>query len=356
MKAVSVTQLNSYVSRILSTDPILCNIAVKGEISNFKKHSSGHWYFSLKDENSRISCFLPESRTHSIRYELDDGIEITAYGSISVYEKGGTYSLQIRDIELVGEGSLKAAFEMLKKKLDAEGLFSKEHKRPIPSDPKRIGVVTSPTGAAIRDIISTIKRRNPTVNILIYPALVQGEGSAASICRGIEELNDKFPDLDLLIVGRGGGSLEDLWSFNEESVARAIYSSNIPIISAVGHEVDYVISDYVADLRGATPTAAAELAVPHIDNLKDRLRRLSPEVMYSYLYASVSDAEYRLKLLFNAISSADPSLPLLKGYAMVSKNGIYISDTDSLINGDEIKVRFSKGSINAVITEIENEK
>ncbi len=355
MKAVSVSQLNSYVGRILSTDPILCNIAVKGEVSNLTKHSSGHWYFSLKDENSRLSCFLPFSRVQNLRFEIEEGMEITAYGNISVYEKNGSYSLQIRDIDAEGEGTLKIAFENLKRKLDAEGLFSAGHKRPLPAQPKRIGVVTSPTGAAVRDIISTVKRRNPTVDIIIYPSLVQGVGSATSVCDGIKTLNEKFPDIDILIVGRGGGSIEDLWTFNEESVARAIYSSKIPVISAVGHEVDYVITDYVADFRGATPTAAAELAVPHIDNYKDRMRRVSPAILYSYLQDSLNILEYRLKMVMNAISASDPKLPLCKGYAMVSKNGMYLSDISSLNKGDKLEIKLSGGRASATVTEVFDE-
>ncbi len=355
MKAVSVSQLNTYIKRILSTDPILCNIAVKGEVSNLTKHASGHWYFSLKDDDSRINCFLPSSRVPSLRFDLDEGMEITAFGNVSVYERGGSYSLQIRDIEAEGEGTLKQAFEKLKRKLEEEGLFDPAHKRPIPSQPRRIGVVTSPTGAAIRDIISTVRRRNPSVDILLYPALVQGEGSAKSVCEGIETLNSKFPELDLLIVGRGGGSAEDLWTFNEESVARAVYASKIPVISAVGHEIDYVITDYVADLRGATPTAAAELAVPHIDTYKDRLRRLDPKILYGYLEEHVFDLERRLKIIKMAIDASDPGTVLSKGFAVVQKGDDYISDISKFSKGDTLKVRFAKGALIAKVTEVLDE-
>lgn len=355
MKAVSVSQLNTYIKRILSTDPILCNIAVKGEVSNLTKHASGHWYFSLKDDDSRINCFLPSSRVPALRFDLDEGMEITAFGNVSVYERGGSYSLQIRDIEAEGEGTLKQAFEKLKRKLEEEGLFDPAHKRPIPSQPRRIGVVTSPTGAAIRDIISTVRRRNPSVDILLYPALVQGEGSAKSVCEGIETLNSRFPELDLLIVGRGGGSAEDLWTFNEESVARAVYASKIPVISAVGHEIDYVITDYVADLRGATPTAAAELAVPHIDTYKDRLRRLDPKVLYGYLEEHVFDLERRLKIIKMAIDASDPGTVLSKGFAIVQKGDDYISDISKFSAGDTLKVRFAKGALIAKVTEVLDE-
>ncbi len=356
MKAVSVSQLNSYIGRVLSTDPILCNIAVKGEISNLTYHSSGHIYFSLKDENSTVRCFLPYSRTETLRFELEDGMEITVYGSINVYEKGGSYSLLVRDVDVEGEGNLKAAYEKLKKKLEAEGLFDPAHKRPIPPEPRKIGVVTSPTGAAVRDIISTAGRRNPSVEILIYPALVQGEGSAASVIEGINTFNEKFPDLDLMIIGRGGGSMEDLWTFNEESVARAVYASKIPVISAVGHEIDYVITDYVADLRGATPTAAAELAVPHIENLKDRLKRVKPAVLLENLEYRISALEYRLRMLKTALTAFDPSLTLNKGYTLVSADGIYIRSAGSLRPGDSIDIRFSDGTVKASVSEVCDEE
>ncbi|MBP5749733.1 MAG: exodeoxyribonuclease VII large subunit, partial [Firmicutes bacterium] len=210
LKPVSVSQLNSYIRRILATDPILMNLSVKGEISNLTKHSAGHWYFTLKDETSRISCFLPRERVSSLRYDISEGMELIVYGSVSVYERGGSYSVYVRDIDVQGEGSLKIAFENLRKKLEAEGLFDPSVKRPIPAFPKRIGVLTSPTGAAVHDIITTVKRRNPLVDVLVYPCTVQGPDAAASIAQGLSEMNRLFPDLDVIIAGRGGGSAEDL--------------------------------------------------------------------------------------------------------------------------------------------------
>ncbi|MBQ4234326.1 MAG: exodeoxyribonuclease VII large subunit, partial [Firmicutes bacterium] len=277
MRPVSVSQLNGYIKRTLATDPILSAVTVRGEISKLTFHSSGHVYFTLKDETSRLSCFLAADRVPGLRFELDEGMEILAEGSVSVYERGGYYSLNIRSVEAAGEGALNAAFEKLKAKLSAEGLFDERLKRKLPDFPRLIGVVTSPTGAAVHDIITTVKRRDPLADILIYPCLVQGPGAAASVCAGIEALNSQFPQIDVLIVGRGGGSKEDLWTFNEESVARAVRASKIPVISAVGHEVDVTICDLAADVRGATPTAAAELAVPQLSVYTDSMKASSPE-------------------------------------------------------------------------------
>ena len=373
VKAISVSQLNRYIGRILQTDPLLSSVCVKGEISGLKKHSSGHWYFDLKDESSKIRCFLHAARVARLRYEVDQGMEVIIYGVINVYEPGGYYSVNVTDIQLEGEGALAAAFEKLKAKLSAEGLFDPAHKRQLPPFPKKIGVVTSPTGAAVRDIITTIKRRYPLCDIIIYPALVQGENAAPTICDGIKTLNEKYPQLDLLIVGRGGGSIEDLWPFNEESVARAVYDSKIPVISAVGHEVDTVITDYVADLRAATPTAAAELAVPHIESLKDRLRICSPQNSYLQLAAKLDNAQARLemykgqaltalttkvdslssrlKLLKLDMATADPRLVLEKGYAMVkAEDGSVLTKAEGLEKGQNINIVFADGSVKAVIT------
>lgn len=351
-KAVSVTQLNNYIKRIIAADPILCNIAVKGEISGLTKHSSGHWYFTIKDEFSRISCFLPFDRVRSLRYEISDGMEITAYGNVSVYEKGGSYSLQIKDIEAQGEGGLKQAFDNLKKKLEAEGLFDPAHKKPIPEDPKTIGIITSPTGAAVRDIISTVKRRNPTVSVLLYPVLVQGAEAAQDISKAIDEMNRLFPALDVLIVGRGGGSIEDLWAFNEEAVARAIFRSEIPVISAVGHEVDYVISDFAADLRCETPTAAAERSVKHMGNYIDKLEYCNPEILYRSLKNKLSEKEYKLRMLKLALDSLNPQIGLSRGYALVSNEaGKYISSAEEIEPGDKIMIRFTDGTVKAAAEE-----
>ncbi len=380
LKPVTVSQLNSYIKRVLVSDPVLSNITVRGEITKITRHSSGHWYFSLKDENSTIKCFLAVERVARLRYDISEGMEITASGSVSVYEKGGYYSFYIRDIDLEGEGALKTAFENMKKRLEAEGLFDQAHKRPLPAFPRRIGVVTSPTGAAIKDIISTVKRRSPLVDVLLYPVLVQGDGAAASIAHGIEALNrldmewraQGLPGLDLLIAGRGGGSQEDLWAFNEETVARAVYGSRLPVISAVGHEIDWVISDYAADVRGATPTAAAELAVPHFDGILDILRSCSPGRLTSFLESDLemaefkadqyfqtgkrafeeglADMEYRLRKLKNEIDAADPLAALDKGFALVrDESGNRVAEASALSEGRLISIMFRDGTVSAKI-------
>lgn len=269
VKPIKVSQLNGYIKRVLQSDPLLGNVSVIGEISNLKHHSTGHIYFTLKDEASKINCFLASEYLKDIRYELTDGIEIVANGYIYLYERGGSYSLNVRDITIEGVGNLTAAFERLKEKLSGEGLFDEKHKKAIPYFPQKIAVITSETGAAVRDIIKIIKSRNNIVDVLVYPCLVQGPGAAAEVSNAIDEVNRLFPETDTIIVGRGGGSMEELWAFNEEIVVRSIFASKIPVISAVGHETDFTISDFVADKRAETPTAAAQMAVPDIEALKD---------------------------------------------------------------------------------------
>ncbi len=269
IKPIKVSQLNGYIKRVLQSDPLLGNVSVIGEISNLKYHGTGHVYFTLKDETSKISCFLAAEYLKDIRYELTDGIEIVASGYIYLYERGGSYSLNVREIAIEGMGNLTAAFERLKEKLAKEGLFDEKYKKPIPFFPQKIAVVTSETGAAVRDIIKIIKSRNNIVDVLVYPCLVQGPGAAAEISKAIEEVNRLFPETDTIIVGRGGGSMEELWAFNEEVVARSIFASKIPVISAVGHETDFTIADFVADKRAETPTAAAQMAAPDIAALKE---------------------------------------------------------------------------------------
>ena len=267
---LSVNALTKYIKRKFDADPHLLNIHVRGEISNFKQHSSGHMYFTLKDEKARILAVMFSSHSRTMKFSPENGMKIIVKGDITVYEPSGQYQIYIKEMQPDGIGELFLAYEQLKQRLEAEGLFALEKKKAIPSFPKTVGVITSPTGAAIRDIITTIKRRFPVVNILVFPALVQGDHAAPSIAKAIEQAN-MLKSIDVLIVGRGGGSIEELWAFNEEIVARAIFASTIPIISAVGHETDFTIADFVADLRAPTPTAAAELAVPHIDELMERL-------------------------------------------------------------------------------------
>ncbi|MBR3161945.1 MAG: exodeoxyribonuclease VII large subunit [Bacilli bacterium] len=266
---LTITQLSRYLKYKFDEDVNLKRVYLKGEISNFKAHTRGHYYFTLKDENSRINAVMFQSNALKIKFLPQDGMKVMVNGRVSVYEASGGYQIYVDDMLEDGVGNLYIAYEQLKKKLESEGLFAKEHKKKIVKMPKRIGIVTAPTGAAIRDILTTIRRRYPIVETILFPALVQGEYAASDIAKKINIAQGY--DIDTLIVGRGGGSIEDLWPFNEEIVARAIYNSRIPVISAVGHEVDFTIADFVADLRAPTPTAAAELAVVDINTVRDYL-------------------------------------------------------------------------------------
>lgn len=255
----SVRQVNAYIKNMFTQDFMLNRIYVKGEVSNCKYHTSGHIYFSLKDESGSIACIMFAGQRSRLSFHMQDGQQVIVFGAVTTYERDGKYQLYAKEIILDGAGLLYEKYEALKRELSEMGMFAQEYKQPIPKFAKRIGVVTAPTGAAIRDIMNIASRRNPYIQMILYPALVQGEGAAASIVKGIQMLETQ--NVDLIIVGRGGGSIEDLWAFNEEIVARAIFNCSIPIISAVGHETDTTIADYVADLRAPTPSAAAELAV-----------------------------------------------------------------------------------------------
>ena len=269
---LTVHALTKYIKRKFDADPHLHEIMVKGEISNFKQHSSGHMYFTLKDEKARILAVMFARNNQQMKFKPENGMKVLIKASITVYESSGQYQMYVSEMQPDGIGQLYLAYEQLRAKLEQEGMFRPDHKKAIPKYPRTIGVITSPTGAAIRDIITTIKRRYPIAKIMIYPALVQGETAAPSIVKAVQQANEQdSPLIDVLIVGRGGGSIEELWAFNEEIVARAIYTSNIPVISAVGHETDFTICDFVADMRAPTPTGAAELAVPHIDELVERI-------------------------------------------------------------------------------------
>ena len=271
IKYVTISDLNRYIKAKFDMDTHLNRVYLKGEISNFKHHTRGHFYFTLKDENSRIAAVMFASSAKSVAFEPEDGMKVLVSGRIALYEATGSYQIYVDSMELDGIGNLYLEFERLKKELAKEGLFSKEHKRPIPRFPKKIGIITAPTGAAIRDILSTIKRRYPICETILFPALVQGTGAKESIVKQLNKAQEY--DLDVIICGRGGGSIEDLWAFNEEIVARAIYNSKIPVISAVGHEIDFTIADYVADLRAPTPTGAAEMAVPNLVDLKSLIEQ-----------------------------------------------------------------------------------
>lgn len=267
---LTVNALTKYIKRKFDADPHLQDVMVKGEISNFKQHSSGHMYFTIKDEKARIQAVMFSTYNRTMKFIPENGMKVLIRGDLTVYEPSGQYQIYVKEMLTDGVGDLYIAYEQLKEKLTKEGLFSSEHKKSIPRYPKTIGIVTSPTGAAIRDILTTIKRRYPIVNLLVFPAVVQGTQAASSIVNAINIANDENV-ADVLIIGRGGGSIEELWAFNEESVARAIFHSQIPIISAVGHETDFTIADFIADLRAPTPTGAAEMAVPHIEDLTERI-------------------------------------------------------------------------------------
>ncbi|WP_242143731.1 MULTISPECIES: exodeoxyribonuclease VII large subunit [unclassified Bacillus cereus group] len=283
---LTVTALTRYMKTKIEYDPHLQSVWLKGEISNFKYHSRGHMYFTLKDENARIAAVMFAGHNRNIKFRPEDGMKVLVKGKISVYEASGSYQIYVHDMQPDGVGNLHLAYEQLKVRLEEEGLFSRVYKQSIPAYAKTIGVITSPTGAAIRDIITTIKRRYPIGNVIVFPVLVQGEFAAPSVVQAIQTANE-MNDIDVLIVGRGGGSIEELWAFNEEIVARAIFASKIPIISAVGHETDFTIADFVADLRAPTPTAAAELAVPNILEMQEkvlqrtlRLQRAMREILH----------------------------------------------------------------------------
>ncbi len=273
LPVLSVTQLNTYIKSLLDGDPRLGDLFIRGEISNFKRHSSGHLYLTLKDESARVPAVMFRFNAMRLRFAPQDGMRVIARGRVSVYDRDGKYQVYIEEMHPDGVGDLSVAYEQLKERLAAEGLFDRAHKRPLPRYPGRVGVITSPTGAAVHDIITVLARRFPAAELVLCPVQVQGDGAADSICAALELFNQKQA-ADVIILGRGGGSIEDLWAFNEEPVARAVYRSEIPVISAVGHETDYTICDFVADVRAATPSAAAELAVPDARELAAQLAAL----------------------------------------------------------------------------------
>ncbi len=400
MKPIKVSQLNSYIKRILQTDPLLGNVSVIGEISNLKFHSSGHVYFSMKDAGSKINCFLPSDVFKKLHYELSEGMEITASGYIYVYEKGGTYSLNIRDVQVEGLGNLSIAFEKLKERLASEGLFDEKYKKPIPTFPRKIAVLTSGTGAAVQDILKIITSRNDIADVLVYPCLVQGNGAAEDIAGAIEKVNLLFPETDVIIVGRGGGSMEELWAFNEEIVARSIFASKIPVISAVGHETDFTIADFVADRRAETPTAAAQMAVPNVFELRqyvaslkeglDRgmdsmilhkeqiLKGYDPNALISGFESKIEISLMKSRQLFtemevllgkkiieceNNINSLKKSLDELnpmnimeRGYAAVlDKNGRMLSSLSGVNSGDSLTVVMPDGSADCEVKDVRRE-
>ncbi|WP_139489317.1 exodeoxyribonuclease VII large subunit [Brevibacillus dissolubilis] len=304
-EVMSVGELTRYIKRVLERDSVLEDVWIRGEISNFTHHTSGHMYFTLKDKDSRIKIVMFASYNRFLKFIPKDGTKALVRGSISVFERDGAYQMYAKEMQPDGVGSLYLAFEQLKAQLAQEGLFAPERKRPLPVFPKKVGVITSPTGAAVRDIITTIKRRYPQTQIIIHPAVVQGVEAPTSIVRAIRRMN-MVVDIDVLIVGRGGGSIEELWAFNEEQVARAIAASTIPVISAVGHETDYTIADFVADVRAATPTAAAELAVPHYLEWVERTKQLEHR-LHRALHGNISEQRRRLERLKQSYGLRQPT-------------------------------------------------
>ena len=342
---LSVTQLNEYVAAQLKQDILLGNIGVRGEISGLVKHSSGHIFFSLKDENALVRCTMFKSYADTVRYKIDlkDGMQVVVKGSAMIYVKDGQFRINVRSIEKEGSGVIFERFTKLKEKLALEGLFDEEHKKPIPYLPKCVGIVTSPTGAALQDIINITRRRFDKMNICLCPTAVQGNGAAEEIASAIRYMN-KIKKCDVLIVGRGGGSLEDLWAFNEEIVARAIYESEIPIISAVGHETDFSIADFVADMRAPTPSAAAELCVPLYDSIEKTLENYE-NIISASVYNAISLKRGRLEALTSSAVLSSP-VNLLENLRMKLNNY-------SRIMGESVKLKLQLSKEKALGNEAE---
>ena len=375
IKPVSVSMLNEYIGKLISTDPLLCNVVVKGEITSIKYHGTGHIYFSISDNKSKINCFLAKQRAMNLTEMLSDGDEVILTGSVSVYQKGGYYSLNVTDIEIEGEGALAAEFAKIKARLEKEGLFDSKHKKRLPEFPKHIGVVTSETGAAVKDILAIIQARTKLTNVSIFPVSVQGDRASSEISHMIDFLSDtKSEDIDLLIVGRGGGSPEDLMGFNSEELARSIYACNIPVISAVGHEIDFTIADFVADVRAETPTAAAELAVPDMKLLYERINKLHEDISLNLSNRLVYD-DIRIKNIYDSISHIltnkiqsyentlnrlalllsenNPRAILERGYSILSdEKGMPIANVSKLKIEASYKLNLSDGSADCKIYNI----
>lgn len=396
MSVYSVSQVNRYIKSLISEDYFLNRIYVRGEVSNCKYHTSGHIYFTLKDREGAIPCVMFAGSRSGLKFRLSEGQQVIVLGNISVYERDGRYQLYAREIVMEGRGLLYQQFEALKKELERKGYFAQEHKKTIPDYPRRIGIVTARTGAAIQDMIHISSRRNPYVQLILYSATVQGEQAAPSIVRGIKYLDEY--GVDVMIVGRGGGSIEDLWAFNEKMVAEAIYQCKTPVISAVGHETDVTISDFVADLRAPTPSAAAELAVPEwaeiLRRLEDSKRRLymkmeerlnwyrsvtnqyerqlkyvSPssrindyrqrlmymeEQMDKAMRERLTDGRHRLAIYSERLSGLSPLKQLERGYAFVQKkDGQGLHSVKNTEIGETISVRFSDGAVEAVVSAVQ---
>lgn len=394
---LSVSQLNRYIKMNFDADENLANIFISGEISNFTNHyRTGHLYFTLKDDSAAVRAVMFNSSAKRLKFMPEDGMKVIARGRVSVYEASGQYQLYVDDMQPDGVGALNLAYEQLKEKLQKEGLFSELHKKPLPPYPEKVGVITSPTGAAVRDIINVLGRRFPYAEIVFCPVLVQGDGAHLQLTDAVNLFNSERA-ADVIIIGRGGGSIEDLWEFNDEGLARAVYNSEIPIISAVGHETDFTICDFVADMRAPTPSAAAELAVPDANELQYALSALKNR-MFLNVSSGIADRRSRLEYLTSkgalkspdemlsnrsqrldtafskmlssyenriggkkvefisaatALSKLDPMSVLMRGFAFVSdKNGKNVYSSQALAKGDKINVRFHDGSAVCEVKEI----
>lgn len=395
----SVGQINSYIKNMFAQDFMLRNISIKGEVSNCKYHQSGHIYFSIKDETGLISAIMYRGSRSGLSFTMKEGDKVIVTGALSVYERAGTYQITAREIELDGEGNLYLRFEALKKELEDMGMFAAEYKQAIPKYARTIGVVTAPTGAAIQDIRNISSRRNPYVQVILYPALVQGEGAVASIISGINAFENL--GVDVIIVGRGGGSIEDLWAFNEEAVARAIFDCSIPIISAVGHETDWTIADFVADMRAPTPSAAAELAVFDINVVNNaiqqykrrmdgclsrllqvtrsrlavkqsRLQSLSPasrlkenkkriadyhRSLRTNMEGIIKEKRHRLSLLAGTLDAYSPAKKLSQGYAYVQgPDQKALVSVENIAIQDQVSIHLMDGQLRACVVEVEKDE
>lgn len=396
-KYLTVSVINRYIKHKLDNDENLQKVFIKGEISNFKAHSTGHLYFSIKDETSKINAIMFSKSAANLTFTPIDGTKVLITGRISVYESTGNYQIYVDDMQEDGLGNLYIEFEKLKKKLESEGLFDSKYKKPIPKYPDKIGVITANTGAAIKDILTTIKRRYPIAQVILFPSLVQGDNAASDIVKNIE-LSKNY-DLDVLIVGRGGGSIEDLWPFNEEIVARAIFECDIPIISAVGHEIDFTIADFVSDLRAPTPTAAAELAVPNLVDLNKYINQLNirlnetilkkvniqklyldsyknsyiiknPMILYenkkqkldlinekinSCILLKLDNKRIMLETIIDKLNLVNPLNVLKRGFSLAYKDDKIITSSKNIKEKDLIKLRFSEGIASVRVEEIIDE-
>lgn len=395
MRAFSVTEITKYLKKLIGADPILNQVLVEGEISNFIHHSSNHAYFTLKDNESKINCVMFAAQLEILSRLPQNGDKVHVKGSVSIYERDGRYQLYAHEITYIGMGELYIRYEALKKALSEEGIFSEIHKKKIPLLPKSIGVITSPTGAAIKDIVSVAKRRSNLSDIIIYPVRVQGEFSVDEIVKGIEYFN-KIKSVDLILLSRGGGSIEELWSFNEEAVARAIFQSNIPIISGIGHETDYTIADFVSDLRAPTPSAAAEIAIKSRDeivseldyllssitqrmnsNLKIKmteLEKISPEMLGRKLKNQIENdfiriealkeqcereinkkltiEKMKLESLGDKLNTLNPLAIIKRGYSIVKQNGEVIKSIRDVSKNDEVEIILDDGTVKAIVSDV----